>query len=196
MMKKVDNFFADLLRPLFYIIFISGVILFSRELIYRGGRGDFWHNYHFMDTAEVVVQVIAVILLYRTLYHSQTTFVDSLRETRYDAIDKLYFDLLNIRRDNIDFGTPDKITDPNRYEPYSVYAYMVWNLIESILDKCTRDPDLMETWDVVIEQEARRHGSWFANPVNQPNFKYKFRKEIEDRKYIPGFVAIPPKRRT
>jgi len=48
---------------------------------------------------------------------------------------------------------------PKTEDPYPL---MVWNFIETIIDKCEKDPsgELMETWAPIISAEAKKFGWW------------------------------------
>ena len=64
---------------------------------------------------------------------------------------------------------------------YDVYAFMVWNFIETIYDKCQNDRTLKETWGCIIIEEGQRHREWFLRAENKPKFKDRFHRYIMRR---------------
>lgn len=57
---------------------------------------------------------------------------------------------------------------------YEVYAFIVWNFLESIYDRCMLDNNLKTTWFPIIETERTMHLEWIQNPQNRVKFKNKF----------------------
>jgi hypothetical protein len=135
-------------------------------------------GFHVFDVLNCILLFITLIYVINStrvarsaLNKSHSSYVRSLVDTRYDAMDRLYFELLNSRR-----GT--------RYEPGGddPYPLMVWNFIETIVDKCERDEsgELMKTWAPLISAEARNNGDWMlqedgsGNDAHSAYFKNEF----------------------
>ncbi len=61
---------------------------------------------------------------------------------------------------------------------YDTYAYVSWNICETIYDR--KDDKLFETWEPVIVAENKLHRKWFDNPENHHKFKDRFREYIQN----------------
>jgi hypothetical protein len=92
---------------------------------------------------------------------------------------------------NIGLEHPDLLEfptspDPNKVREYDAYAFMVWNFVETIYDRCQgwgwSKKRLRETWYPVIAAENARHRGWFDVPQNRRKFKHNFCRFI-DRNY-------------
>ena len=63
---------------------------------------------------------------------------------------------------------------------YEIYAYMTWNFLEAIYDRCERDEHLWDTWQPVLEAEIKLHGQWLSEPENKCRFKPAFCKFVRE----------------
>ncbi|MDZ4081712.1 MAG: hypothetical protein U1E10_02155, partial [Bdellovibrionales bacterium] len=61
-----------------------------------------------------------------------------------------------------------------------LYAFMVWNFIETIVDRCQNNKALSETWSPIILVEAKKHYAWFVKPENKDKFKESFRNYVSE----------------
>ena len=59
---------------------------------------------------------------------------------------------------------------------YNLYAFMVWNILETIYDR----DKINETWYPVIKYERSLHLEWFRENNNKKKFKKKFVEFIEN----------------
>jgi len=100
----------------------------------------------------------------------------------YADIDQMYFDILKIGIDHPDLRNPEKTC---RYHElikderirYENYAYICWNLCETIFDRQSRqlrDIKVSDTWMPVILEENRLHGVWFVHNLRL------FKKPFQD----------------
>lgn len=77
------------------------------------------------------------------LYLNQTQLEATLEEFResnhlihYAELDRLYFDLLKVALEHPHLRNPASIgNDALRRQQYDTYAYMVWNFIETVIDR-------------------------------------------------------------
>lgn len=136
-------------------------------------------GFHLFDIINALLLFYTIILIKRSMRQSNDQhannsedFVKSLVDTRYDALDRLYFDLLKERRERAYRPGSAAADDP--------FPLMVWNFIESITDKCQKDlsGDLSRTWSPVMAIEARRYGAWLQQGngglANAAHFKRDF----------------------
>ncbi|MGH8491048.1 MAG: hypothetical protein ACREXS_19820 [Gammaproteobacteria bacterium] len=94
----------------------------------------------------------------------------------------MYFDLLKAALDTPHVYNPtatrtDRTDD--QVQEYEIYAFMVWNFLEAVFDRCEHDKALCTTWYPAIEAETRRHRKWFDKPENEHRFKVPFREFIQ-----------------
>jgi hypothetical protein len=117
-------------------------------------------------------------------------FVTSIRNARaidrqkyYSDLDSLYVRVLELGLAHPNLIDPASTThyqekftgdDLNRY---NAYAFIVWNVCETIYDYCKGDEALWETWRPVIDAENTLHRTWLKN--NQPKFKQSFLEYME-----------------
>ncbi len=105
-------------------------------------------------------------------------FKTDLEASYYAELDSMYFDLLKIALEHPHLTCPDTMTEAKQRQQYDLYAYMVWNFIETIYDRCEGENGLEVTWHPVIEAENRLHRKWFDEKKNEHKFKVPFREFI------------------
>jgi len=66
---------------------------------------------------------------------------------------------------------------------YDIYAFIVWNFLESIYDRCMLDHDLQKTWFPIIQAERKIHLSWIQESENRAKFKAEFLGFIDTGKF-------------
>jgi hypothetical protein len=130
--------------------------------------------------AGVVAQALGSIGIILTLFYSAWTFATSLRENAYAELDRVYFELLKTGLERPYLLTSPPPTDPVKAREYDAYAFMVWNFIETVVDRCEgrSNRDLRETWYPIIATENALHRGWFDLPENRSKFKERFRRFI------------------
>ena len=135
------------------------------------------------EKVQVIADVAAGIGIVLTLFYSIWSFRTTLRDSYYAELDRVYFDLLKLGHERpylLDFP---KSPDPEKAREYDAYAFMVWNFVETVFDRCQgwSKRRLRETWYPVIEAENLRHREWFDVPENRRKFKRHFCEFIEKR---------------
>jgi hypothetical protein len=128
-----------------------------------------------------VLQGVAAIIAYSALRYSVTTFTKTLAVSNYTELDRMYFDLLKTAVEKPHLVNPEAVRNVDQQREYDTYAFMVWNVMESIYDRCHGDDELCETWYPAIDTEELRHGKWLDDPKNQTRFKHRFCRFIEKR---------------
>jgi hypothetical protein len=136
---------------------------------------------------EVIAEVVGGVGILFTLFYSVWSFTTALRDSYYAELDRVYFDLLKIsleRPDLLDFPVS---RDPRKAREYDAYAFMVWNFVETVFDRCQgwSKRGLRETWYPVIAAENARHREWFNVPQNRIKFKDRFARFIEAQYPMP-----------
>ena len=129
-----------------------------------------------------LAQGFASIMAIGALIYSMTTFKRSLQTSHYTELDSMYFELLKtaLGKPHLNNPTAATRTDDQKKE-YDIYAFMVWNFLEAIYDRCEQNERLCVTWYPVIDAENRKHRDWFNHPDNKHKFKDTFHEFINNR---------------
>lgn len=116
-----------------------------------------------LNFINVLIGGFALIGAIFTLYMNQTQLeatLDEFRESNqlihYAELDRLYFDLLQLAVQHPHLRNPDGIDDQAKRQQYDAYAYMVWNFIETVIDR------------VEMEKLLARRRAGLAEPSTQP----------------------------
>ncbi|HZL16454.1 MAG TPA: hypothetical protein VFG23_01785 [Polyangia bacterium] len=143
--------------------------------------------------AGVIAEALGSIGIVFTLFYSVWSFTTTLRDAYYAELDRVYFELLKIgleRPELLCYPTtsPTSPTSPATPDPakagqYGAYAFMVWNFIETIFDRCQgwSKRKLRETWYPIIAAENALHRAWFDQPENRGRFKRRFVRFVETK---------------
>lgn len=130
-----------------------------------------------------VIEITGMIISVAAIIISVYTYYKSKRDTTYADLDGLYQDLLKLGIEHPEFLDPDNTSRykeafkiPEGLHQYETYAYIVWNIIETIYDR--KDDVLFETWKPVLVTENKLHRTWFEDPKNHDKFKQEFRDWI------------------
>jgi hypothetical protein len=129
--------------------------------------------------AQVIAEGVAAIGIVVTLFYTLWSFTRSLRDGYYAELDRVYFELLKITLERpylIDFPAAP---DPSKQREYDAYAFMVWNFVETVFDRCQGHgkKHLRATWYPVVASENALHREWFN--TNRVRFKESFCQFIE-----------------
>jgi hypothetical protein len=129
---------------------------------------------NFVQIIQAIAALISCCLASTALIYSMCAYTRSLRVSQYNELDKTYLTLLQMAMQNPYFIKPDEITTKEQREKYDIYAFMVWNFLEAIYDKCMKDKNLKETWLPIIGVEGQLHSTWFKHKENKDKFKSSF----------------------
>jgi len=131
--------------------------------------------------AGVIAEALGSIGIVSTLFYSVWSFKTTLRDAYYAELDRVYFELLKIGLERPDLLSFPAAPDPAKAGQYGAYAFMVWNFVETIFDRCQgwSKRRLRETWYPIIAAENARHREWFELPENRRRFKQRFVRFIE-----------------
>jgi len=142
-------------------------------------------------------QYVALIFSSIAIVVSVLSFLKTRRVNLYQDIDRLYLEVLKLGMDEPDFLDEQKTRDyedsfsADKLGKYNAYAFIVWNVLETIADRMNertffmKDKSLVETWEPVLRTESARHRAWFDNEDNADKFKTGFRCYIK-RNYPPA----------
>ena len=142
---------------------------------------------------QTIAEAAGAVGIVFTLFYSIWSFRTTLRDSYYAELDRVYFDLLKIGLERpylLDFP---QSPDPAKAREYDAYAFMVWNFVETVFDRCQGRwrRRLRDTWYPVIEAENERHRQWFDVPENRRKFKAHFCQFIDKRFPNSGRIATP-----
>jgi hypothetical protein len=140
------------------------------------------------EKAGVIAEAMGSIGIMFTLFYSVWSFTRTLRDAYYAELDRVYFELLKIGLERPDLLSFSASPDPAKATEYGAYAFMVWNFIETIFDRCQgwTKRRLRETWYPIIDAENVLHRGWFDLPANRRRFKQRFVRFVEARYPSPS----------
>jgi hypothetical protein len=140
----------------------------------------------FWTKAGVIASALGSIGIVLTLFYSVWSFTTTLRDGYYAELDRVYFELLKIGLERPDLLAYPSSPDAAKALEYDAYAFMVWNFVETVFDRCQgwSRRRLRETWYPVIAAENALHRGWFEVPENRRKFKERFVRFIQ--------AAYPP----
>lgn len=127
-------------------------------------------GFHLFDVINCILLILTLRYIIQStrlaeaaLNKSHTAYVRTLTDTRYDAMDRVYFELLRSKREH-------PIKDPND-DPFPL---MVWNFVETIIDKCDNDEsgELMKTWGPLVSAESCNHAAWMLSTNEKGHYKH------------------------
>ena len=146
------------------------------------------------EKAAVIADSAAAFGIVAALFYSVWSFRTTLRDSYYAELDRVYFDLLKLGLEHPDLLDFPATRDPVKAREYDAYAFMVWNFIETVYDRCQgwTKRRLRETWYPVIAAENARHRAWFNLPQNRSKFKDPFCRFIDARYPMPAAVKPSP----
>jgi hypothetical protein len=138
--------------------------------------------------AGVIAEALGSIGIVFTLFYSVWSFKTTLRDAYYAEIDRVYFELLKIGMERPELLSFPASPDPAKAREYGAYAFMVWNFVETIFDRCQgwSKRRLRETWYPIIAAENALHRQWFEAPENRRRFKQRFVRFIEAQYPVPA----------
>jgi len=147
-----------------------------------------WWQYCEPSVYWSALSAIGQIAAIPALLFAAYSFKKGAKMQHYEQIDGMYADLLKVSLEVECLSRPELCTDRTKRHQYDTYAYMLWNFIETIFDRCDDDEDLIETWSPVMDYEAHRHRAWLAHPRNRLRFKRAFLEYLHGRYGIGSFA--------
>jgi hypothetical protein len=146
--------------------------------------------------AGVIATALGSLGIVLTLFYSAYIFTTTLREGYYAELDRVYFELLKIGLERPYLRAPTPPTEATKASEYEAYAFMVWNFLETVFDRCdsTSNRNLRETWYPVVATECALHRAWFDLPENRRKFKARFCRFIDEG--YPSTVGAGASQRT
>ncbi|MDD3342793.1 MAG: hypothetical protein PHR87_04375 [Sulfurospirillaceae bacterium] len=130
-----------------------------------------------------IMGVVATTLAIFALLYSMRTYRKTMQVVHYGEIDKMYFEILkealakpHLVQQNIERSATQEVE-------YGIYAFIVWNFLESIYDRCVLDSELKKTWFPIIEAERKIHLVWIQESENRAKFKTEFLEFIDKGKF-------------
>jgi hypothetical protein len=138
-------------------------------------------EYETMWTAiSSIMGVIATTLAIFALLYSMRTYRKTMQVVHYGEIDKMYFEILKEALNKPFLLQQNRECSFDEETQYNTYAFIVWNFLESIYDRCMLDHTLQKTWFPIIEAERKIHLPWIQEDENRAKFKAEFLKFIDN----------------
>ncbi len=146
------------------------------------------------------IPIASILIAGLSLAVSYYIYILSSKDNSYLDIDKQYSELLKLAIENPklrDYESTAKYyksEDEMFKKRYNTYAFMCWNLVETIYDQ-QKDKkgqfSLSETWIPVMKQENRLHYTWFKKNLElfKDEFKGFVTGELNDIEITEGGIA-------
>lgn len=128
-----------------------------------------------------IMGVIATIMAVFALLYSMRTYNKTMQVVHYGEIDKMYFEILKEALSKPHLVRQNIVRNEEQEVEYNIYAFIIWNFLESIYDRCMLDKNLKTTWFPIIEAEKTTHLAWIQNPQNRLKFKDEFLNFIDKK---------------
>lgn len=114
---------------------------------------------------ETVVAAIGIVAAVCGLAWEIHLLRRGLEDASYGELDQLYYDLLKIRIERPELADPPspdtaKTLPPGEAAAHQAYGCMVWNFIETVVDRCDRSSRNFAAWGPAVEYESRQFASW------------------------------------
>lgn len=127
--------------------------------------------------------VIATTLAIFALIYSMRTYRKTMQIVHYGEIDKMYFEILKEALAKPHLVRQSIERDVEQETEYNIYAFIVWNFLESIYDRCMLDAELKKTWFPIIQAERKTHFGWIQQEENRTKFKEDFLSFVDKGKF-------------
>lgn len=138
------------------------------------------------DILSMITISVTIVIAIWSFIPNMEIISKSAKFSHYAELDKSYMEILKIAFDNPYLLTPNHANTwpPTQRTKYSIYATMVWNLIESIADRCRDDKELIAIWTPVIIYEYNIHKQFFDEKSEDGNLSCEeFCKFIKNNLY-------------
>lgn len=130
-----------------------------------------------------IMAVIATLMATYALLYTVKTYKKTMQVVHYGEIDRMYFDILKESLGKPYLSRSNIQKDEDQEQEYGIYAFIMWNFLEAIYDRCELDRDLQKTWYPILEAESDAHKPWLEKDGNRKKFKNEFLEFIENRKF-------------
>lgn len=140
------------------------------------------------DVFSAAGSILAALIASIALIWSVITYRETASLSHYGELDRMYADLLRLALECPHLRlSPAPQRSADGQAQFDAYAYMVWNLIETVYDRIYDDDSkekkkLRKTWCMVIREEEIIFGDWFKD--NSSKFKDEFKKFIDKKSYL------------
>lgn len=113
----------------------------------------------------------------------------SFDEADYTELDRLYLEVLRMRVERPDLAPAfdDRANAPGRGSEHDPaldavardnYAFIVWNLIETIIDRCEKPGRNFSAWGPIVEYESGCYSHWLQGE-NLKRFRPGFPQRVQ-----------------
>ena len=135
-----------------------------------------------MQTVDIITLSLSATAIIVSGLVSFYTYTKSKTVTCYQNLDGLYLEVLKLGMEHTSFVNRELTRDYKKNFSgvekikYELYAFMVWNVCETIYDH--RSDGVFKTWECVIKVENNIHRNWFDTEDNHCRFKPEFREYV------------------
>lgn len=135
------------------------------------------------DALSSLMAIIATGMACLALIYSVKTYKKTMQIVHYGEIDKMYFEILKEALAKPHLSKGNIVRNEIETDEYNIYAFILWNFLESIYDRCKDDIGLQITWYPILEVESTNHINWLNTAENKIKFKDEFFNFIQEKRY-------------
>ena len=139
-----------------------------------------------MTGDSVWLGIISLSVSFGAIVFSIVAYYKNRQSKTYADLDTLYLAVLQIGMKYPDFRNSAKtckykiaFCDKERVR-YDTYAYIAWNVCETVYDRAYGDDKNWETWEPIIKTENTLHRTWLFDGKHRDQFKDDFITFIEN----------------
>lgn len=115
------------------------------------------------------VSMLALLPNLISLEHQFKESTEATKSSHYAELDTIFMNILKIAIEKPYLRNPSTIKKRSkRMSEYRVYAYLVFNFLETLRDRSKDDEELRRTWGPIIISETHLHWQWFVDETSCP----------------------------
>lgn len=144
------------------ILILIALLFFSLPLVSGIARTDAI-DLDYGDFVSIGAFIATVFIAIFSIIPNLQSMAETSRSAHYSELDTMYLQILSMALDKPYLRCPNSLNpfEPEQKEQYETYAFIVWNFLETIHDRCQKDKELSATWAPVVAAEHELHRQWF-----------------------------------
>lgn len=136
-----------------------------------------------LTTGDILMALAFLATLVAGVF-SLRRFSQTLKNAHYAELDKLYFDIIKLGIAQPYLTRPGSEAARNNADAYGVYAFLMFNFLETIYDRVAGNANLCRTWYPIIRYEYALHEDWLRQDDNRARFKKDFITFLESENWM------------
>ena len=134
------------------------------------------------DIVSIGAFVATIVIAVFSIIPNLQSMAETSRSAHYSELDTYYLQILSmaVERPYLRRQEESDRLDADQQLQYDTYAFIVWNFLETIHDRCQDSQELRGTWGPIIAAEHAIHRRWFEREtvpyaaLEAPKFSVQF----------------------